>query len=146
MTNEEFLNYCSHGYIKKIKEGLNDKNVDPGYRLDEAFRTAVDEQNLEVVKLLLTDPRVDPNVLNTIGLRLALQDFDHPMIELLLSDERVDPSFENNWALGFLGKCSKDMNDLYLNRISSDTRVINKAVELNQLEYLPNNIKDIFVF
>lgn len=146
MTNDEFLNYCSNGYIKKVKEGLADKNVDPSFNRDDCLRTATHEGRVDVVELLLKDPRIDPNVLDTICLRLALQDFDLPMIDVLLNDSRVDPSFEDNWALGFLKKCSEDFNMLFLNRISSDQRVINKAVELGQLEYLSDNIKDIFVF
>ena len=68
------------------------------------MRNAVDNGNIELVKLMLKDPRVDPNAYEGYPLRRAIDYRNIELVELLLSDKRTDPSMRRNCALRFASK------------------------------------------
>ena len=68
---------------------------------ESKFDVAVNENHLEIVKLLLSDKRVDPSAGNNYGIRYASIKGHTEVVKLLLADKRVDPSADKNFAIRF---------------------------------------------
>lgn len=66
---------------------------------NKKFKKAINDNNIELVKLLLKDPNVDPSTDYNYGICYASEDGYQEIVELLLKDPRIDPSARENKAL-----------------------------------------------
>ena len=99
--------------------------------------------HLEVVKLLLADSRVDPAYDDNYAIGMSSENGHLEVVKLLLPDKRVDPTADDNYAIRL---ASENGHIEVVKLLSSDKRVIQKALELNQEEFYPIEIKDMFIF
>lgn len=119
---------CHRGYSKLVESLLLNPRIDPTSLDNLAIQLAMQEDNIDTVKLLLLDTRIDPSSCNNFCLRissisgycsilelllqhpkidpsntptiqLASQEGHLNIVKLLLSDPRVDPSINNNCSL-----------------------------------------------
>jgi hypothetical protein len=74
-------------------------------KINLTMRHAVEDGDVEVVKLLLNDERVDPGANDNYLIKYACtkteQDNTLEIVRLLLNDSRVDPSADENFAILF---------------------------------------------
>ena len=108
---------------------------------------AIQNEDLEKVKLLLSDPRVNPSVNNNFAIQYASGNDILEVVKLLLSDPRVDPSDYNNAAIRSASK-----NDhieivkllLFDPRVNStfDWRDISESMKIKLLKDADVDLKD----
>lgn len=92
----------AQGYTKpeKVKELLQDPNIDPSVMDNYAITWAAEFNHLEIVQMLLKDPRVDPSAKNNYAIRWACKNrYAVEIVKLLLADPRVDPAVNGNTPL-----------------------------------------------
>lgn len=65
---------------------------------------AIENNHIEVVKLLLKDDRFDPVVDNNYAIRKASEHGHVEVVKLLLQDPRVDPTVDNNYTIKYASK------------------------------------------
>ena len=95
-----FIDMCSDGNLKAVKEMLKDPEVDPAYDDNYAIQKAVYYGRVSIVKELLKDSRVDPSDDNNFALCWAAESKKaDKTIELILKDPRVDPTENDNEPL-----------------------------------------------
>lgn len=82
-----------------IETLLNDFDVDPSTKDNEAFKLACRIGNIKSVILLLKHPKVNPGAENNYGIRIATSQGHLEIVQLLLTDPRVDPTDKQNGAL-----------------------------------------------
>jgi ankyrin repeat protein len=99
MTNDEFVQYCIHGNLEKVKEGLKDSNVDPEYNSNISLIFAIKNNHLEVVKMLLQDPRVNPKYFNNYTIGLASEHGQYEIVKMLLKDPRINAGYDHNYSI-----------------------------------------------
>ena len=105
------------------------------------FITYCKAGNIEKVKLGLLDPNVDPY--KSAAISWASENGHLEIVKLLLADKRVDPSADNNTAIRWASeKGQLEIVKLLL----ADKRVTQKALKLNQEEFYPSEIKDMYIF
>lgn len=118
------LNYPknSNNTLETFFDNPNNVSENPILVIDSILISALNNENLDISKLLLKDKRVDPSRDKNYALKIACKKGMSEIIELLLKDKRIDPSCDNNKCL-FLSLKRKNYN--IVNLLLSDIRVVN---------------------
>ena len=145
--NGKFMNILNFGKLCKdddyegVLNALKNFNFNPNGDIEFSdLKMSAQTGNFNTVKAFVVDSRILklPKVIRILS---AAADQGYLKIVKLLVENGVDPSGDDNRAIKVVG----DNNDVR-EYLLKDQRVINKLIEQGYFEYLPKEIKDIFIF
>ena len=146
----DFLEACTIGNVKRVKELLKDSQIDPSYDNNRALQNACGYGNLEVVKELLKDPCVDPldqqEGLFCNSIECAINYGRLEVVKELLKDSRTN-SCDRHWLIFFAiqsynGSLEIVKELLKNSNLSVDNSLIRSAIQHNRLDILIELLKD----
>ncbi|MEM3858771.1 MAG: ankyrin repeat domain-containing protein [Candidatus Micrarchaeaceae archaeon] len=94
-----FINACKQGNYEIAIILLNNFKFNPGDLDQAALYYAVENNKVDIVKLLLTLEGIDPAINNQDIFNGACINGQYEIVELFLSDNRIDPLYEDCKAL-----------------------------------------------
>lgn len=104
---QQFKNAIDDNEISKVKELLNNSEIDPQYERSWSIRYAVSWGHYGIVKLLLEDGRANPAEFINVCVKTAAEHGHSRILRLLLKDERVNPACDNSYALSLAAEHGK---------------------------------------
>tara|TARA_B100000073_G_scaffold228540_1_gene190633 strand:- start:1011 stop:1445 length:435 start_codon:yes stop_codon:yes gene_type:complete len=99
------------------------------------FQEAVEQNNIEKVKVFLGNKKLDPSFNRNICVKYAVNKGFSEIVKLLLKDNRVDPACTKNYAIttAYDNKYFDIVNLLWKNQKIKDTLKDNNPMLYNEL-------------
>jgi hypothetical protein len=137
---EIFLTAILDNNVIKLKELVNEPDVDMAYEDNRALHTSASSGRFETVKFLISLEQIKPESKHNLAIRVASRKGHLNIVELLLNDSRVDPSDFSNSAI----RCAEEYGHTEIIEILIKNKRIRDSLKIEHLFLFNKVIKYYF--
>jgi len=145
MENDEFVKLMNDDDNYEIVKYVVENGYDPSWNNSYAVLRAASHNSVKILKYLLTLDTIDTKALNSQNIFTAPVMYGYiETVKILLADKRFDPTISKN-AIMYSADLS-DKKDKMTKLLLKDERIFSACAKFEQWKYLPDSVKDIFIF